>query len=129
MRLSGMRGPAGSSFATASAGTTVGHSSTRSKACHSAAGDTSVDSVCVFVRGKAIGSRRLQPRQPVRRWRIDGAGGNAAGDEVGDLVDGVERLVLGRLGREARGVRRGDDVGAAGKKERRLLVGCASYVH
>ena len=49
----------------------------------------------------------MEPRQPLRGLRIGGAGWHAAGEDVGDLVDRVEGLMLGRLRREAGAVWRG----------------------
>jgi hypothetical protein len=52
----------------------------------------------------------------------------AAEDRFG-LPDRLQRLVLDRLGREAGGVRRRDDVGATGQAGRGHLVGRAADIH
>src|SRR5712692_5986858 len=63
-----------------------------------------------------------QASKAARRLRVDGAGRNAPGGELGDLAHGVESLVLDRFRGEARRVRRRDHVGPARELERGHLV-------
>ena len=68
-------------------------------------------------------------REPVGRFGIGGAGRHFAGQNIPDLIDGVEGLVLGGVRSEAAGVRGGDDIRTPGEEQRRLLVGRAPDIH